>query len=362
MIRKGNEDNLYLENFGIVSIETLSGKISASITSLEGKNSYYQEFSYKNIHSYLLLKFSGKNLLFFKIKGEKNSVYSIKAYNIQYGNNKEYFITFNVGGNYLFKLESNELNKYILGFSLSDKLISKFYPVECDIEAKKVDELGNYLNYTPSSLEYKFYQEIFYNKTSDQYILIEPKEKKSCLICASLFNLDKNNTYFEPGIVLGEKMPQSFLFTKQNNEIVYIYYFLEIEDKINIKFNLLNKGNYIATIFINDIDTGEKYEIKKSKNIELKPKLWKNICINTQQICKMSFNVKSSKDGNSFMEITINDKTSKKTVIYIIVFSVIGLIIIALVIFFVVKYKRKNKDDLKAQIEKETSGNDARLI
>ena len=157
-------------------------------------------------------------------------------------------------------------------------------------------------------------------------------------------------------------MPQSFLFTKQNNEFVYIYYFIEIEDKINIKFNLLDKGYYIVTFFINDIDIGEKYEIKKNKNIELKPKLWKNICINTQQICKMSFNVKSSKDENSFMEITINPKTSKKTVIYIVIFSVIGLIIIALVIFFVVKYKRKNKDDLKAQIEKETSGNDARLI
>ena len=76
----------------------------------------------------------------------------------------------------------------------------------------------------------------------------------------------------------------------------------------------------------------------------------------------MSFNVKSSKDENSFMEITINPKTSKKTVIYIVIFSVIGLIIIALIIFFVIKYKRKNKDDLKAQIEKETSENDARLI
>lgn len=57
---------------------------------------------------------------------------------------------------------------------------------------------------------------------------------------------------------------------KQNHDLMYIYYFLVNEYKINIKFDLLNKGNFIVNFYINDIESGDKYEIKKSKTIELK--------------------------------------------------------------------------------------------
>ena len=289
------------------------------------------------------------------IKGNKNSVYSIKSYKPQIINSKLFLFNLDLRGNFLFKLESNELNKTIL-YRLYDKLAFNFYPIDCDIEAKNVNRDGDFPAYNPSS--HKFNQEIYsYNDTQIKYVgvVIQPKKNKECLIYGSLFTLEKDNKYYEQGAYLTENLPQSFAFNEENNELVYIYYFIENEEKINIKFNLLNKGDYTVIFYINDIESEAKHEIKESKTIVFQRTQWENICFNPQQICKISFNVKSSKYENSFIEITINPKDeSENNYKLIITFSIIGLLVIALVVLFVVKSKRKNKIDLESKMDQLT--------
>ena len=383
MVRKGSEENLYFEDFEYVLIETISGEISINIKKLENKNSFYSDFSYKNIHVYNLLDSGGKDILFMNIKGNKNSVYSIKSYKPQIvGNNNLICYNLNLRGNFLFKIKPNDVNFTIM-YQLYDKLAFNFYPIECDIETKNVNRNGDFPVYSPSN--HKFYQEIYsYNKTQTSYVgvLILPKNNKECLIYGSLFTLEKNNKYYEQGTYLSENLPQSFLFDETNNEFVFLYYFVENEEKINIKFNLLNEGYYTLTFYINDIESQDKYIINETKTIVLQKSQWENICVNIQQICKISFDVKSSKNENSFIEVTINPQhqndsthtdtstdssdstpadsknttpthTSNNFSVYI-VFSIVGLILIALVIFFIVRCKRKNNNNLDYKIEQLT--------
>ena len=381
MVRKGSEDNLYLEDFEYFLIETVSGEISINIKKLDNKNSNYNEFSYKNIHVYNLLNSDGKKVLFVNIKGDKDSVYSIKSYKPQIiasGNLLIYNL--DTRGNFLFKIQSNDINNTII-YQLYDKLTFNFYPIGCDITAVNVNRNGDFPTYALSN--HKFYQQVYsYDKPNVVGALILPEKNKECLIYGSLFTLENNNKYYEQGTYLTENLPQTFLFNGANNEFVYIYYFIGTEEKINIEFNLLNEGYYIVTFNINDIESEDKYTIDKTKTIVLEKSQWENICISNQQICKISFNVKSSKEEDSFLEINVypepqndsnpsdsssdstpsdpNESTPKSkdpnnnSFGLIIAFSIAGLIVIALVVFFIVKCKRKNKNDLDFKVEKLT--------
>ena len=366
IIRKGNTDHLAIYDLTYVSIETLSGNIS-----IDFDNNTTEHYSNNNINSYIIKKDIGQKILFLNIKGENNSVYSIKTHKetitkANLGIINEIYFSF---GNSLFKLEKNEtLESFIFSFYSNYKSYFSLYPIGCEIDISNASLSYNDYGLTPLSLNYGYYHEIFNNSRNYRYISIKPKNK-TCFIFSSFFLLD--NSLYDNGIILEYNYPQRFLFNNNFNDFTYIYYFAEIENKININIHLLNKSKYKIILYINDNKLKDIYNIEKNKTIEVKKKNLENICKNVQQISKLSFNVllDSSNNENSLIEITINSeettnnskiKISQKQIILIISFSIIGIILILLIVFCICKYK--NKNNFENEIKNLSKEKDSKLI
>ena len=387
-IKDGENINLILESDytrKYISIETLSGKIE--LTSDKNLSGYIQDYSYKNIHIYILDSKLVNNIFYFNIKGIKNSIYTIKIYKADYYiiyNIREWwnFCYFNTGGNYLFNFINNEPN--VIENYGDKNIYLKFYPIGCDIDISYIKDYRSLLTknvtYIPLQMESGFYQEIV-NKTnkiyfSDEGIHIKPKNNNdnTCFLYVSDFLIENNETKeYETGIILEENFPQSFLFNKNCSTLKYNYYFIEKDKKINIEFNLLNKGEYKMNLFINDIKSEAIYNIRKNQTIQIEQNLWKNKCDDEKLICKISFNI-SLEDldkRNSFLEINIiqndnddnindNNNDNTKTVL-IVIFSIIGLVLLIVIIFIIIICKKK-KYDSKSQIESILPEKDSQLI
>ena len=383
MIRKGNIDNLAIYDLAYVSIETLSGQIS-----IDFDNNTTNHYSKNNIHGYIIKKDSEQKFLILKIKGEKNSVYSIKTHNERIINTKNIGIlneiSFSYGGNSLFRLEQNEtVESFILSFKIDYKSYFSLYPIGCEIDIKNATKsLSNY-TLTSLNLEHGLYQDIIFKSYRD--IWIKSKEKNTtCFIFSSFFILEKN-TLYDDGIILEDNSPQTFLFNENYSEFEYIYYIVNNDDKININFKLLDKSKYKMILFINDNELVDSYNIEENKKIELKNNKWENMNINAQQICKISFNVllESSENEKSFIEISINseenksekkseknsnkskdNKKSKKIIFFIIIGALIlFLIILFIFIFNIYRNKNKNpKNDLENEINNLYSEKDAKFF
>ena len=173
--------------------------------------------------------------------------------------------------------------------------------------------------------------------------------------------------------ILEENFPKAVVFNQTYNIYFFAFFFGEIDKDIKIKFVPLNNGKFELTLFINDLELEKKYSIKKKGNIKLNNSLWKDICQNENQMCKLSFSLLTKNTDKDYsIEIIINpdgddddgnadgdngdderdegyDKKSKdnnkfKTFLIVII-SVFGsILIIAIIILIILKYKKKNNN------------------
>jgi hypothetical protein len=261
IIRKGNMDKLAIYDLTYVSIETLTGNITIDFD----KNTT-DHYSKNNINTFIVKKESAQNkiILFLKIKGEKDSVYSIK-------NHKETItktmnigtindINFSFGGNSLFKLQKSETVKsFILSFQSNRYSVLFLRGIGNFLgDIKNASVLYNNYTLTPViyNIDENIYSENFNN--SDRKIWIKPP-KETSFIFASFFILD--NSVYDNGIILENNSSISLTFIDNNNEeakeFKYLYYFLDIENKITIHFYYNGFYKYSVFIFINDIKIKE---------------------------------------------------------------------------------------------------------
>ena len=359
-IREGIMNNLAIENGGIITIETFSGNIS-----LITNDTFNYLYEYKNMHSFLVN--NTNNYFLLKIKAEKNSVYSIKFHYIYEGNYKN-IIKFFFGGNYLFNFY--ESDNIILKpdddyFSLDDKILPSYfslYPIECNIDIQYMDynkNLDNY-SYFPLELENSFYQDIYLeeDKKGDAIFVKSLNNRKQCKIFVSSYKLEnKSQELFNSGIFLEENFPQLFIFNKKYNEMKYIYFHPNINENINITFNLKNGGKYEMFLFLEEKESKKIYGINSTQSILIEKNEWKDICQYAQQICKISFLlINQDIEKESIIEIIINENIkkekseSKLNTILFIVIPIAALIIIIIIILLIIKYK-KNRN-IQEEIEK----------
>lgn len=231
IIRKGNMDKLAIYDLTYVSIETLTGNITIDFD----KNTT-DHYSKNNINSFIVKKESAQNkiILFLKIKGEKDSVYSIKNHKETITKTKNIGtindINFSFGGNSLFKLQQSETVKsFILSFQ-SNRYSVLFLRGMGNYLGDIKNASALYNNYTLTPLKYDI-DEIIYNENfnnSDRKIWIKPP-KETSFILASFFILD--NSVYDNGIVLENNTSISLtllinIMKKPKNSNIYIIFLI----------------------------------------------------------------------------------------------------------------------------------------
>ena len=341
-----------------IHIEKLSGDLLLSTN----KNS----FSYKGYFLFSLS--SDQDIIDLKIKAEQNSVYAIKyCYIFKEYNDRISYHKYIVPqtGNYLFNFNFEEHSDITLDFYTgvdTGLCYTIFYPINCPI-------IILYKNPINGNMKRLFdYQSpdniILYQDVSEYgyYNILSLKNTNSCMIYTSSYLLNgKDNNKPENSIILRENNPQVFLFNEIIAEIRYSFYFGELNNDINIEITLLNRGNFIITFFINNIDKEKYYNISSSKNITLKSNDLKNIC-KKGQICKIFFVIKKTYDieNDSFIKININSNfliNSQKNKIDNKKFSKLNIwIFISFILLFGIIYEVKsriNKSIFKNEKENE---------
>ena len=362
-IREETQNNLSIENRGkgnIITIEILSGSIS-----LFTNDSCSYKYEYKNMHSFS--PDNNKKYFNLRITAKKNSVYSIKYHSLNIDNNKTIYF-FNYGGNYLFnfyKTDNIILKPDDDYFTLDDKVLPSYfllYPIECNIELQFIfynNTLDTY-TYSPLKFENGFYQDIFYEEEKeDGSIFVKSlNNQEKCKIFVSTYKLHNSTTdFFNSGIYLQENNSQIFVFNSRYNELKFIYLHANIRENISLTLSLKNEGKYDIHFLINDEHLDKNYSINISQTLIIDNDKWKNICKNIQQICKLSFFIKSEDNkNNSIIELIINEKKESegkesdakgnKVDNFKLILGItipISVIIIFIVIIIIIKYKRKNR-------------------
>ena len=212
----------------------------------------------------------------------------------------------------------------------------------------------------------KFYlEELYYNSISGEFIFYPQEDanindKNECLYYLSSYYLENNSDLFDTSLILGEGIPQTFLFNKNNSEIKYSYYFIGNNySDINLTLNLLNEGNYILSLFINNVQIKDSVILNISRIIQIKYIDWKDICNNYIQICRLSFIITSENlNLDKFIKIAINfdlDINEEKSndnnnMLMIIILSILGIALIIVIIFIILKFRKKTNlsDDINS--------------
>ena len=114
---------------------------------------------------------------------------------------------------------------------------------------------------------------------------------------------------FDNLVILQENIPRIFLFNSKYNENKFTYLFSPDNNEVNIYLNILNNGAYEIYLFVNNIKLDKKSYMKSNEKIKVEYNDWKDKCINEQQICDITFNIKwKNFEGDSYLEIYINKK------------------------------------------------------
>ena len=361
--KKGSINKFYFYNqkpydTGMISIQTISGKISIKYKGLNNITSY----SYKNMYLYELSK--NEKVVVLQIISEKNAIYSIKN---QYLTNNTF--DYKINGNYIFNLNNKQMKFYIFDFYYYDfRREDRMYnilkylsvnPIKCNISLQ--NEISYYYSEPETknlSLSNNFYQNIFRVNFGDKINLFikNQNQENTCLVfCSSLFFLKDKLSYFDEGIILSDGLTQSFLFNKVYNKFHYFYYHAEKNKDIKIDFNLLNEGQYQINFFIDDNNLLRSYNISSNQTILLDNNNWKNIWKEDLNIFVISFTVLSYKENDTYLQISlqidndedkdINDSIkegSNSNILLIVIFIIVGLIII-LIIIIIIRYRKDKK-------------------
>ena len=365
-ILKDNEDNYYIsnplkylnpsiDNINL-NIEVLSGKISIKVNNEEMKpyiynNKYLYEIILKDVYEFNI-----------KIKAEKNSIYDI-SYSTGRKNDKTFSShLYSNGANYLINLDHDIkdmilITNYYNDYNISDQYYTSFYPINCKIKVENynyntekylVEEKNNIyqhiINFTPIYDHYLYY-----------FVKKNESIKEPNLYYLSSFIYKGIESLHEEGIYLSNGISHSFIFNQDNNNIKYLFPYIEYDQNVIIMSNINNNGNYKMELFINEISVNN-YEIKENKNITIDKESIKSKCPNTELICIISFNVESLKNTDeTILEITSvlgtveasssSDKKfwNKYKVLVIIGIAVLLVIIIIIAIILFIFWK-KNKD------------------
>ena len=328
--REGNEDNFIInkklfkssnEEHGYINIETISGDIS--VVTNDDKSKYYQKNNKK-------LYIVDKNIddFSFKIRANKNSVYYLNYYGVRENNfgNKQFYAMNN--GNYLFNINKDE-NLHLRIYTLPSEsstvedypTFTGFYPLECQVDNIQ----NNFENFTecynsylePIQEKNGFYQYIYkgsefkYGEFNQDGFYINKRGgnvSDVCLLSTSFYLLGNEKKVI--GIILEENIPKKIYFNQKYNELNFTYPHVEKSKDINIHINLLNGGKYKIIIFIKEVKLEQEYDINENTSISLKPEMWKHICKDNNQLCRIFLDIKSEDIQNeTFIEILINDKT-----------------------------------------------------
>ena len=324
-IRKENEDNLIIKknnnifadkDLTFINVEIISGDIILNSNPATDKH-----YEYKKIHLFSLNKNESFSLA---IKAKQNSVYSIKYYHTNLKNEYINFVPF--GGNCLLYVEKITyiilMNSLKLKNKNSQKFIS-FYPKNKKMEINYNSGNGSLNIYKLPKTNKTFYQDIFIEEQDSLHIKtfhLDTNAKNNSnnsylLYMSSYYFENDNNEILDNLNILEENIAKTIIFNQKYKENKFTYLFSSEENnkEVNITFNLLSDGNYEINIFINDIELEQKLNITSNKTKKLDYNDWKDICINEQQICKISFNIiANNSEQDSFLEIYINKKEEEK--------------------------------------------------
>ena len=364
-IKKNSEDNLlitpidlhdmmYGDRLPIINIDVLSGNIL--IKSDKELNS-----KYNNIYLYKLN--SVDEALNLKIEAEKDSIYSIKVYSLVKEINNYYA---HIGENYLINFEKG--NYGILSFmDFSDffEIFTKIKPINSDITIHNIKQYN-----FPDTYRNIFYQHYTFNQPEYENIYTNSKN----LIYVMSYGKGSQ-------IILKDNFEENFVFDSENNELNFVYYLINIYHDLIIDIKLYNEGNFLLTLYINDILYNNKsQEISQSKNIKINVDKLEKYTLN-EQINKISLNLKALNNTiDSFIKIKIapinekiiknnetkinynnnkvdnnnninkNKSKNKNIIIFFACFVLIG---IAFIIFYRLKKYRKRNNGKNFGVEME---------
>ncbi len=370
-IREG-EENKYLykrksdssSNIKIfLNIKTFSGKIDINANQFP---------EIKEEHNNLTLYiFNGNEDLLITIKGIEDSIYLVYNYN-----HDEIMTDFlQVGSNYLFRYEDivyddyyiiflnmqrrNQYRKYdinLFPFYLSIFPINCKFNVEIPLNKEKIFQSQN-----PTFIQYigDINGINYYLKKDEQ------EENKSCLLYASVYQMDNKN-----GILMEIDSSQSFYLNHQYNNITVSYYHIKKNNNVTININSNGKteAKYDLSIYLND-DLFSKLDIGFNKEYILTSEEIKNKCKNYFYICKITLYVEFQKNlsvNETILDIIFkegndnkkddddddkkddNNDDSDDNHLGLIIVCVIGsiLIIFIIIVVFVILNKARQKKNM----------------
>ena len=331
-IRQNNEDKYFLQNSDNeiqLYIEEITGNISIEIN---GKKNNYQKYIEGNKYFYVIPNSIDANII---IKANENSFYSMNG---NFNNKKEIFT---IGYNYLMSINNNiqlsfyedeedevdnvrnskyiafekEIphefksllnyeNKFIEDNDKDNTLDSYvgFYPLNCDIFVKIM-----WLNHTImfNVQKEKFRKEIFVDFYNYKFEISKQNNgnpSESCLFYISSYLKNNNNNY---GIILLNNTSQ--IIKEEKKLIPFSFPHTNLENNININFELLNEAEYKVRISINDsIVQNELINSKKTNIILVSDDIKKN-CIDFKFICNIFLEVErenNQKESNFKINLT----------------------------------------------------------
>ena len=250
LIKKNNVDTYFLKgtkNPIHLSIEIIAGNIKIVINH---KN--YEEIENKKF--YIIESNKDTEIT---IKGLKNSIYSISDnYIIQHN------FQFHLGYNYLLKLGKKEtinlkgiekIKNIYQDIDNNHHYYIKINPLNCNIKIKTIDsnnlEISNY-ELTTNDI----YQEKLYSNLRN-FTITEQSNNDNCLFYISSYII-KEDIYFRNGngISMGLNKPQSFIFNKDNNEILFSFPYINSGNDVEMKFTDIgeNSNQYSFDVKVNE--------------------------------------------------------------------------------------------------------------
>ena len=372
---KGNEFNFIIGNKNnnienmIFNFELFSGKVSIIPQNLN------QEKYEKYIHNEKQLYIFKDKEVQINIKASENSFYHL---NYIIKNNYAIDYTFTIGANYLFSLSNKLYDNLIFSessdvYNVSNKndipIVIDFYPYNCIIKVHNTFDLEDETRELNEIDE--FYQDISIENEKNinivslakiyNYTIIKNDDNKDCLVDISYFQYNKvffDTTY---SIILSDYNPKKLKFTSEFKVIKLTYPIVNLNVNYLIKFELINPGEYTVNIFFNDEISNLSYKIKNTEEIIIRPKNFKYICKSENQICKLSFNIKSEYNDDSILKISIlkeiidkDDKKKSNTKLAIII--IISLFLIIVIILFIIYFLYIKNEDLSKNISSVSFG------
>ena len=317
-----------------IDIIVYIGDVEIIINSFDG-NEYSINHSANKYYISITFSRESENLdeILFKVKGKKNSFYTIVYSFLRKEENSTNIKELHSGMNYLLTIDPsssiNEINiindKYenLLPFMIN------FYSLNCKLEIYKKLKNDNYLNidkfnycyedvlstwdedgrFMTGKYEYKI------NIQEEDYSIYNGK---LCMVYVSSVEINKQYSQYGRDIIIPDNTPQQIMFNSKINHISYAYIHVNNEEDLIVKLNLIHKAEYLVK-FLFEYTEGKNYTINSNDAIYLNHSEWKKQCPEKDQLCYIIIDIalQKIKDiGEPVLELSIKSVNSN-TAIYI---------------------------------------------